>query len=334
MNKSLIIFLLLLFPAIMFSQMSPKVKILYDDGMYDYETKDYSSALINLQRAFRLDSENIKVMYGLALVNYELKDYKQTIYLCKRLLAKGISNEEEVFVLYGSSLDNLGKKNKAYKIFEKGLKKHPDNYLMLYNTALMYFNDKLYDKAFYYTKKSIEQNKYYAHSHFLLSDIMIKKGYRIRAMLPLYVYTLMTGKVGVDAYNNLINLWEAGPLLFKNTKINDDYFRKIQTALSKVEIKTIPKEKVNSTYGAKLQLFVYNTNELFNILSTNIIDKNNFWWKNYINLFVSVRNNNYNDVFCYYLSKCKYEKEANIWLSNNSTTFMDFSKWLESYDDK
>ena len=115
----------------------------------------FDDAIKLLQESMKLDPDDINYPYELAYAYYSIKDYKKS---CKYL--EDIIDHKDVtdlvYQLLGNCYDNLGKSEKAIKIYEDGLNKFPNSGSLCLEMGIMQMGKKDYNKAIYYYEKGIE----------------------------------------------------------------------------------------------------------------------------------------------------------------------------------
>jgi len=105
--------------------------------------------------------------YGLASYYYSHQNYAMALKYSKKNLK--IENKYDTIcsVIYGVSLDRIGKANDALDFFKNNTEKY-SSYLFYYEYAFLLYKFNKHDRAQEMLKKSIEMNPYFPYSHYLL----------------------------------------------------------------------------------------------------------------------------------------------------------------------
>ena len=121
---------------------------LMDNGKIDESIK-------LLEEAQALDPEEFSHPYELAYAHYIKEDFKGAI----ELLEKLIDNKDTPDLLYqllGNSYDMLGQSEKAFEVYDAGIKKFPNSGRLYLEKGNVYWNKQEYDKALSFYEKGIE----------------------------------------------------------------------------------------------------------------------------------------------------------------------------------
>ncbi len=121
---------------------------LMDNGKIDESIK-------LLEEAQNLDPERFDYPYELAYAYYLKEDYKGAI----KILEKNIGHKdvnERLYQLLGNSYDMIGKTEKAFEAYDKGLEKFPNSGMIYLEKGNVYWGKKEYGKALPFYEKGIE----------------------------------------------------------------------------------------------------------------------------------------------------------------------------------
>ncbi|HON19812.1 MAG TPA: tetratricopeptide repeat protein [Bacteroidales bacterium] len=108
-----------------------------------------------LKEAQKLDPDRLAYPYELAYAHYLKEDYKKAI----KILEKHINHKEvneRLFQLLGNSYDMIGKSEKAFEIYDKGLEKFPNSGMIHLEKGNVYWGKKEYIEALSFYEKGIE----------------------------------------------------------------------------------------------------------------------------------------------------------------------------------
>ncbi len=337
LEKRLIIQMLLILCVNGVFAQSNDFNTIMKNGAAEYELGNYEEALNFFKQAYRYDKNSNQACYEMALTYLSLGQNEEAAIYSGKVISRGGAYEEDAYLINCSAWEILGREKRAEKLYLEGLKKHPGNYLLHYNLALLLYNGKEYDKAQKHTIRAIELEPAHASSHLLLAYVMFDQGERVQSMLPLYYFLLI--EQGSDrssvAYDLLTALWEQGVRMkgrrdIKLVKAGYNYSQFGQVELAMSEIKSKDKELLgeDENYLAK---FTEDNKAFFNILSESSVDKKGFWWEFYVSFFSKLDKNEMIEPFSYSISSCKHSKEVLLWLSEHEEAYQRFTLWLELY---
>lgn len=339
-NRLLVLLLVIVLNSALFAQ-SSDFETIVSRGIIDYESGKYESALTWFEQAYKMDKKSELACYQLALTQLALHDDQKAAMYSYKVIERNEEYKEDAYLINGSAWENLGRTEKARRIYKEALKIYPDNYLLSYNLALSFFNDGKYDKAQEYVVRAIESYPAHASSHLLLSYIMFDKGERVQSMLPLYYFLLLEqdSDRSETAYELLGSLWNQGvrtkgqrdiQLVEAGFKYND--FASVELAVSMIKAsESMAKEgnNLSDTSNSLLVKFANNSKVFFKILKDESEDKEGFWWDFYVNFFSKIDKNDLTEPFSYFISSCRYNSDVLLWMSDNHQEFQRFTSWME-----
>ncbi len=311
-------------------------------GLSDYESGKYENALSWFKQAFKLNRESTKACYYLSLAHLALENYPDAATYSSKAIKKGGEYSEDAYLVNAGSWDNLGRHEKATRIYKQALKNWPASYLIRYNLALSLHNNEKYVQAQEYAINAIEIYPAHASSHLLLAYIMFAQGERIQSMLPLYYFLLLEpeGERSAAAYDLLKNLWNQGvrqkgqrdiQLVQAGYKYDDFASSELSISLIKAA-ENLENNSKEATYdfNSLLVQFAHRNQSFFKILEEASRDKNGFWWDFYVNFFSKLQNNKLSEPFSYYISTSRYNTDVLLWISAHPAQFQQFSTWMEA----
>ncbi|WP_456314362.1 hypothetical protein [Pseudomonas shirazensis] len=161
-------------------------------GVDFYDAKKYDEALKEFHKISKLDPKYLNAQYEIALTlsaqekNEELKKFLEDLY------TKGKMTENpELYKLYGIFLSNEKEYDLSEKIFKEGEKYLPNSSTFLYNYAILYVRKKEHQKAIDILKHIITNDPNHASSHYLLGSIALENGKITEGTLALMSYLLI-----------------------------------------------------------------------------------------------------------------------------------------------
>lgn len=195
-----------------------------------------------LEECIKLDPENQTYPYEIGYAYYISKDYKKTI---KQLtpLSKLKDPRDHTFQLLGNSYDLLGKREKAIKIYEDGLKVLPRSGRLHLELGGMYETAGEFDKAIGYFEKGIEAEPSYPSTYYRLSKLFLNSDQEVWGMIY--------GELFMNLERNTKRTAEISKLLFDTYKkeivfTSDTSF---SVSFSKFGIMDLSQKKMTLPFG-------------------------------------------------------------------------------------
>jgi lipopolysaccharide biosynthesis regulator YciM len=337
LKKRLIIQMLLILSMNGVFAQSNDFETIMKNGAAEYELGNYEEALNFFKQAYRYDKNSNQACYEMALTYLSLGQNEDAAVFSGKIISRGGEYQEDAYLINCSAWENLGREKRAEKLYREGLKKHPGNYLLHYNLALLLYNGKEYATAQSHVIRAIELEPAHASSHLLLAYVMFDQGVRVQSMLPLYYFLLIEqgGDRSSTAYDLLTALWEQGVRMkgrrdIKLVKAGYNYseFGQVELAMSQIKSEDKELSEDDENYLVK---FAEDNTAFFKILSEVSMDKKGFWWEFYVDFFSKLDKNNMSEPFSYFISSCKYNNEVLLWLSDHEEAYQRFTLWMELY---
>lgn len=336
MRKLFILALFLLIGSLAYSQ-DTDINALVDEGVALHDSGNYVEAINKYKQALKLDKNSSLVNYEIAYSYSELKAYKEAMRHCKVVLSQKSDETVMAAILYGSILDDLGKTKKSIRFYEKIIKEYPSNYLLSYNLALSYYNNKQLESAEQWVENAIMLNPTHAGSHLLLASIMNASEQRVKCVLALYYFLMIepTSLRAGQAYDLLLcelkqDVDSSNPDSVKINVVSNssDEFDQANLLLGMLEASKQLTENRNKNF---YQLFAENNETFFRGLGKMSQGKRGFWWDFYVDFFKDLSDNGNSEAFSYFISRAHKNQQVDKWVSNNSQKLNMFANWLENY---
>jgi tetratricopeptide (TPR) repeat protein len=325
-------FFLLLSSATLFAQEDPQAII--DQGIELHDAGQYKEAIELYEKAVALGDDTFRAYYEMGYSYYALKDYDKALEYCDRVIKGGKKYTKECYILKGNTLDDMGKSDKAIKVYEKGLKEFPDEYLLYFNVALSHFRLSQSDEAEAAFIRALEINPNHASSHFYLAKLSDTNGKRVPAILSLYYFLMLEpqGKRAEEAFPMLQDLLTKGTSKSGENEITISLdpnamggeFSTIEMLLSLNAASSLTTENKDKPAEG---LFVENTTTLFAVLGESSSGKKGFWWDFYAKFYSDLKEAGHAEAFCYYIASSFY-KGAGTWMDENPDKFQAFADWV------
>lgn len=303
-------------------------------GMRFHDEGKYREALECYQKVLETEPDNAEAMYEMAYTFMSTGDYKRAVQYAKNSIRKGKVSYAGSYAVWGSSLDELGQREKALKIFDEGMKNFPDDHLLAYNKGLTLYRMKRFREAEAVLCHSVQLRPSHPGSHLLLAYTEAELGNRVKAMLPLYFFLLIESRTerSKTAWEMLASLQVKGMTQEKTGKISlripsredTDSLGVLDMTVSMVAAASI----AGKTDSTELGRFAERNSTFFSVLSE--IKKNiySLWWNLYIPFLSEVYTSGNTQAFSYYISRGARPEEAEAWFTKNPDKMNRFADWF------
>jgi len=296
----------------------------------------YNDALTKYNQALAKDKHNLRAKYEMAYAHLQLENWDDAIYYSFEVVKEKSAYYLESCLIYGAALDYKGKSKGAIRFYKRILNENPNEYLLHYNLALVYYKVDQFEEAERHVQKAIQLNKLHMSSHLLLSSIMQVQGERLKSMLPLYYFLLFEqdSKRSIDAYNQLQNIWTYSAMHKGNSIAISVGLNGSNAGMSTLELGVgtiaasyIMDDEKNELEGYKRM--ADQTQDLFTLMKEVKVEDLDFFAITYIDFFNRLTHNEHEYVYSYYISNCVYKEKVLAWITENNGPFSEFMEWME-----
>ncbi len=328
----LILQLILVASGYTFGQ-NQEIEKLVQEGIEFHDKGDFDKAIKLYKKALSIDSVSSLANYEISMTYLATKEYSKAAIHSQKVLDLNGEHMLGAFITNGSALDMLGKPQEAIKIYERGLNNYK-HHLLFYNLAVTCLNCGEIEKAYDSAINAISIKPTHASSHFILSQVMEKKGSRMKSMLPLYYFLLIepNSKRSSAAYGTLKKYMDSGVSRESETNINVNIPLSTDDEFSPAELMVSLSKASNTLEGnegkSELELFAENNQSIFSILGELKKKKKGFWWNFYVPFFSEIAKKDLTKVFSYYISQSEGENAIN-WLKDNGDQLEKFKVWID-----
>ncbi len=318
------------------AQTEDNFKKLIEVGIANHDKGKYEEAISFYEKALKLQPNSELVYYEISLSYFSLKDYKKTIKYCNKILKKGKDHLLLAYINKGNALDMLGKTKKSIKVFEEGIEKVGNHYLLHFNLAINYLKINKYDNAEKHLKEAILDNPLHGSSHFYLAKINDGKKDRIPALLASYYFLFVEPEsLRADEIYAILkkNLKKGVKKSANGKEITINYNPNMNSEFSAIELMIsmmeASKETEENKDKSESELFVEHTKSLFKMLGdfSDKKDEKSIWWNFYVPFFSKVGNSDHIETYCKFISQL--DIKSKIWIENNEDKMRLFIDWLE-----
>jgi tetratricopeptide (TPR) repeat protein len=333
----LLLFVLILFLSITTYCQSPELKAALDSGIALHDRGEFEKALVIYDQVIAKDDQYFDAWYEKSLTLYAARRLAECVTLCEQIQRKFPDSDEnrKVYANWGSALDDMGNHDEAIKIYNKGIKKYPEAFLLYLNRGITYYLQQHPDEAAEDMKRVIQLNPTRASAHLYLGYSVYPKN-RMAAVLSLSTF-LMLEREGARAAKNLQVLEK---LLSSNVEQKDE--KNITISLSA----PAKKHKGPDDFSAQEMLISFSAALDYDEKNKNLdaaqkmkkklepfcgvtVDKKNpgFFTATYIPLFTRIQEDSLLETACYVMHSSSIVQ----WLQNNAEKVRAFDQLLSDF---
>jgi tetratricopeptide (TPR) repeat protein len=340
MRNSILAWIVLFMPLAVLSQ--DNIDKLIKEGVGLYDKQDYTGALSKFDAALQLQSNHDVAMYEKSLCLIRLERYSDAADLLKKVLdiSKDPGLRSQAYANYGTALDLDGKPQESLKIYKKGIKEFPDNYMLHFNKGVTEAGLNDLDAASQSFQYSASLNPKHASSHNGLGRTTMGES-RIKGVLAIFTFLLVEPE-GRRAKENVGLL---NSLIMKGVSRKDDKNVTINIDASTLDKKK-PKEDDFSSAEVMLSLLAASSPDSLKTdadkmsyqleMLISLIDERNekdkgFFKNFYVPFFIDMKKGGMIKTACYVALTSSGKEDIFKWQNENKSTVEDFLKWVEEY---
>ena len=319
------------------------------EGIAFHDQRDYKSAIEKYDEALKLDRYNLFALAEKALTLFYSGDYEKCAEVSKFALDKygnsDDSNLKNVYVNYANSLDQLGKKDQALKIYDKGIKEFPDYYQLYYNKGItLVSNPKTLEEALVCFQEAIRKNPNHASSHNALARMLLSQNKRIPSLL-VFCRFLSIEPQSQRAKENLAFLNSS---ISKNVTKNDDNSINISINENLLPDKRKDIENDFSTSDMILSMDTALDHDASNKDKSDVENfarkietlcetfkeskmRKGFYWDYYVPYFIEMSNKKHIETFSYICHISTGDEKTLAWLKDHKQEVDNFTNWSKNF---
>lgn len=298
---------------------------LMDNGKLDESIK-------LLKEAQELDPEKISYTYEIALAHYLKENYKTAIKTLETIINNKDANER-FFQLLGNSYDIIGKTEKAFEVYDNGLKLFPNSGILNLEKGNVYWNKKKYGEALPFYEKGIEVDPQFPSNYYRATLIYCASTEEVWGMIY--------GEIFMNLERNSKRTIEISKLLYDTYKKEIQFSSDTSFSVSFSQNASININDLKDPSKLRLPfgVGVYEPTLMFSMLSTKSIDINslNDIRNNFVdNYYKNNHDKNYPIVLFDYQKKIKdagHFEAYNYWILMKGDED-GFDKWHKSNKEK
>lgn len=341
--KKILCPLLIIFSVFSIAQaQSDEFTRLVEEGISLHDKGNYTEALEKYKQAVVLNPESGLIHYEMSLTYHRQGDYTNAIKHADIAISKGGSTELSAYLIKGSATDDAGDTKSALKIYEKGMKRFPDDYLLQFNYGISSSRLGKKEEAEKAYIKAIQLKPEHPTSNLVLAYLNLDKGNNIKGILGLYFYLLLENNTprAKAAFDRLYETMYGGVSIGddgKNTTINlnmgdNDSDMAVELGLKMIIMESAKKNADKNRY----ERMVLDTDSFFQLVSE--INDNakkdkkggkNIWSEIYGPVLNEIHEKGYTETFIYHIASASQDPVVMTWIENNQDKMNAFYKWVE-----
>ncbi|HKC68863.1 MAG TPA: tetratricopeptide repeat protein [Bacteroidia bacterium] len=292
------------------------------------EEEKYDEAIADYLKVDENDTNYVISCVELANLYSTAKKDSAAIALCDKMLQEKTEYDESFYIVKGNALDNAGKLDESVKVYNEGLAKYPNAYMLYYNMGINYLRKKDYARAETNFKKALAINPYHGSSHMRLGLTAFNEGKLIQSILS-YMFFLQLENTTKRSEGVILLLQKIvkrevepeGPLAESSEQ--DDFSELEAIIKSKVALNGTYKSKIPLQFDLSKQLQL-----LFEKLTYNSNDKG-FWMQTYVPYFTKMQKAGYFEDMIYYSFSSIDNEEIKKWLKSHESQENKFTSWAQ-----
>lgn len=325
MKRTLISLLLFILPFLVYSQ-SESDKLI-KEGVSLHDQGKYMEAISYYQKALKLNPASMSAVYEMSLSYLKMEDYVNAIKNSTQVINVGYAPLlVDAYVVKGTALAAQKKLNEAINLFNEGVTKCGNDYLLHYNLGLCYYNSKNINMALLNLRKAIELDTTHPAAFLLYAYALNDANLWVQSFYSFHFFLLLEPNTqrSKDAFGEM--------LVLINRKLNEDDIRLSQLdELDKRGIynKIQSLKPQTSDQKSQYNFFVAASKEIFSSLNTSKPSNGKgVFWEFFVPTFGEIVESGHLDTYCRYISVA-YFKESLDWWETNKTEVDNFIEWFE-----
>lgn len=241
------LFLLFLVPVIAHAQKDELVNSgeAIKKALTLYDSSQYKSALTELNRINRSDTNYVYSLYLKALNCEADSQYKQAVKYCREGLALKDQREYEpdLFNTWGNTLNDMKDHDAALRVFNEAIKKYPSSALLCFNKGIVYMGMEKPADAEPWFKQALLINPYMYSAHYRLALAALLQGKIVPSVLGFMGYLMVDpdGKNYSSAIKILVEIANSNDEILnlkskRSAEPGEDYATVEEILLSKIAL--------------------------------------------------------------------------------------------------
>jgi hypothetical protein len=314
--------------------------VMLKEGVRLNDQGDYTGAIARYDAILAKNDRYFSAYVEKTITLAQSGRYQDCVDLSQRLIKEFPNGKgfEHVYDTYGSAMDALGKPDEAIRIYEEGIQKFPDFYLLPFNKGMTEFSQKKNGAAIIDYETAIRLHPGHASSHLYLAYAVYPAN-RMAAAMAMATFMLLEME-GPRAQKNL-------PLLLKmlggNVEKKDD--QQINITMSSDAADTSKKEDdfrvtelmmglmTASAMGAKAKdtSAIKQLTVKLEVLGIANPEKKGFFTHTYVPFFAGLKKADLLEVAAHLIYWSSGDEDNQRWLKRHAGKMDDLEKYLHDW---
>ncbi len=352
MQKIVIILVLILITSFSFSQNS-KVDILIREGIVLHDKGDYKGAIAKYDKALKIDKNKVTAKAEKTISLFSKGDYIATVKMCSQITEEHPDSKDIriIYVTYGNALDMMKKPDRSVKIYEQGIEKFPDYYMLHFNKGITLTGLGQYEEAMECLYSSAKINPDHPGTQNAIGRMALADKNNIAAFLALSRFMVIepTGQRAVANLEIIKKLFRSNvqktgrntitinlnPDLISSDEeegdkkeVEENDFRTVELILTMSSALDFSKENKKKN---EVELIINKLEIITSSLKNNVKDGRGFFWEYYAPYFIEMKEKDLLEPFAYLIFISSDKKHIKKWFDKNDDKIMDFYGWSKKY---
>lgn len=294
-------------------------KVLQEALALQQEQK-YAEAIQKFLSIPESDTNYVQMRAELIVSYLDNKDYDKAIALAEDALKERNDYTSRFYIALGNAYSGKGDKDKALEVYEKALKRYPNEYLLHYNKGVALVHKKEFPQAIEALQRAITINPFYANSHLFLGDAMIFQGKKSRAMMSLGMYLALVpdNNAALVLLNNLMK----NSVTYENSAPAEETLASFKQLDLLIRSDAALDKKFKSSVAFKAPV----AQQLELMLEALPAEEksDDFWMQFYVPLYAQVNQQGLKETFIYHVLSSVDDKGVKRWLGSNKKNLEKF----------
>jgi antitoxin component YwqK of YwqJK toxin-antitoxin module/Flp pilus assembly protein TadD len=297
-----------------FSQKIPLINSgeVLDSASRHHDSGNYQKSIEWLQKIPARDTNYMLMQVRLAMSYLGNKEYDKAIATCDKVLEKPSLESKQALRTKGLAIGRSGAYEKAVAFFEAELKKSPIDPGLMFNLALIHYENKSYEKAVNGYFKVLRLYPYHSSAHYQLGRIAREMGHSTHAMMAMGIYFSVNPSdnstlVNFNGYLDNPVTESPIPAVGSNGAEKLDKIVRAKIAMEKDYKSEVP---IKASVVRQFELF-------FDQLQTITKDQDDLWGRFYLPIYLKLKENQLKLPFVYHILSSAKNDDMKKWKNKN-----------------
>ncbi len=329
------------------AQKNAEAETLVREGIDLHDKGDYEGALRKYDAAIKLDNSSFDAWYEKGYTLYAMDRKKEVVSLSKDMVKqfKGHPGMNQVFMQYGSALDDIGKSKDALDIYDEGIALFPEDYLLYFNKGLTMLKLNRVDEGRLLFEKALSIRPLHSSSNYYLG-LILQDNNKIPAIMAFATFLgvepqtsrskdgwqrvqkLIGGNVKTEGNNTTITL---DPSMLSDKKVTtENDFRTVEVMFT-LTTALDNNKSVDSVFTTAADKLSLKLQMMINSMSTQKEKAKGFYWSHYVPFFEALKEDAQIGTLVHLMMMQAKDEDNKKWLEDHEEEVNKFYDWLKAY---